>query len=90
LNYDFFFFLLFFFLFIYPYCHPFKVFVEISITSRLTISEQPLELWKIQLLLLVTLGKPEPAVLMSRTALKILAQTVWIKVVGFSSLIYQC
>lgn len=54
------------------------------------ISEQPLELWKIQLLLLVTLGKLEPAVLMLRTALKILVQTVWIKVAGFSFMDYQC
>lgn len=52
--------------------------------------EQSLELWKIQLLLLVTHGKLEPAVLMLRTALKILVQTAWIKVPGFSSLAYQC
>lgn len=80
---------IFFFLFLLP-CHPLKVFVAISITSRLMISEQPLELWKIQLLLLVTLGKLEPAVLMLRTALKILVQTVWIKVAGFSFMDYQC
>lgn len=70
-------------------CHPHKVSVAISITSRLTTSEQPLELWKIQLLLLVTHGKLEPAVLMLRTALKIPVQTAWIKVAGFSSLGYQ-
>lgn len=72
------------------FCLPHKVFVAISITSRLMTSEQSLEQWKIQLLLLVTRGKLEPAVLMLRTALKILVQTVWIKVPGFSSLIYRC
>lgn len=70
--------------------HPHKAFVAISITSRLMTSEQLLELWKIQLLLLATHGKLEPAVLMLMTALKILVQTVWIKVEGFSSLDYQC
>lgn len=69
---------------------PPKVFVAISITSRLMTSEQSLELWKIQLLLLVTHGKLEPAVLMLRTALKILVQTAWIKVAGFPCLVYQC
>lgn len=77
-------------LFFFFSCHPHKVFVAISITSKLMTSEQPLELWKIQLLLLVTHGKLEPAVLMLRTALKILVQTVWIKVAGFSPLDYQC